>query len=225
MLRRAASMAFVTATGLGLALAHADTAIPVADDGQSGEAHGRTALHHLGDAVPPLNHLFLQTVVSTFVRRCGVETLPCQISSMCRAHNSELQAASRAPRPAPSRGRGTQTQKSVRMRRSRCRRPSPFRRSADPRSLPQRLPLAGSTELRANRLLRRRCARHLGAIVRDEGWRRYAGWTGTPSGAHVLQRDARACLLLIDAGARLAVRRRRAGSLLLLGLFSDLSSA
>jgi len=55
-----------------LALAHADAAVAVAHDRQSSEAEDTTALHDLGDAVDR-DHLFLQTVVTTFVLNARLE--------------------------------------------------------------------------------------------------------------------------------------------------------
>ena len=48
---------------LRLALAHADAAVAVADDGQRGEAEDAAALHHLGDAVDR-DHLLAQAVAA-----------------------------------------------------------------------------------------------------------------------------------------------------------------
>src|SRR5690606_9953020 len=49
----------------GLALAHADATVTVADHGQRGEAENPAALHHLGDTVDG-DHLFAHAVVTFF---------------------------------------------------------------------------------------------------------------------------------------------------------------
>ena len=81
MLRRAASIALVHGDRhfLGLALAHADAAVAVTDDGQRGEAEDTATLDHLGDAVDR-DHLFLQTVVVAFGLRAGLKL--CHFDSL-----------------------------------------------------------------------------------------------------------------------------------------------
>ncbi|MDT4878841.1 hypothetical protein FQZ97_1144720 [compost metagenome] len=51
---------------LGLAFAHADAAIAIANNGERCEAENATALDHFGHAVDR-DHLFAQTVVTRFV--------------------------------------------------------------------------------------------------------------------------------------------------------------
>jgi hypothetical protein len=67
ILRRASSIAFCAAPGhfAGLALAHADAAIAITDDGQCCETEDTAALHHLGDAVDR-NHLLAHAVIALF---------------------------------------------------------------------------------------------------------------------------------------------------------------
>jgi hypothetical protein len=54
----------------GLALAHADTAVVIADHGQGGEAENPATLHHLGDAVDR-DHLLLQAIALLFLLLYG----------------------------------------------------------------------------------------------------------------------------------------------------------
>jgi len=55
-----------------LALAHADATVAIAHHRQCSEAEDTTALHDLGDAIDR-DHLFLQTVVTTFVLNAWLE--------------------------------------------------------------------------------------------------------------------------------------------------------
>src|SRR4028119_1683823 len=55
---------------LGLARAHADATVAVADDGERGEAERASALHHLGDAAHRA-HIFPQAVFGALGRRAG----------------------------------------------------------------------------------------------------------------------------------------------------------
>mmetsp|Transcript_23374 Transcript_23374/g.55594 ORF Transcript_23374/g.55594 Transcript_23374/m.55594 type:complete len:232 (-) Transcript_23374:4076-4771(-) len=57
---------------LGLALAHADAAIAITDDGQRCEGQRAATLHDLGHAVHR-DHLFLQAVVIAFGLRAGLK--------------------------------------------------------------------------------------------------------------------------------------------------------
>ena len=74
---------------LRLALAHADAAVAVADDGERREAEDPAALHHLGDAVDR-DHLLAQAVAAVILllRLARIGTLLCHV-----IESSELEAA------------------------------------------------------------------------------------------------------------------------------------
>src|ERR1019366_8801550 len=74
---------------LGLALAHADAAIAVADDGERREAERAAALDDLGDAVDR-DHLFLQAVVAAFA--LGTRLKLCHLRIPVLVSRSELEA-------------------------------------------------------------------------------------------------------------------------------------
>src|SRR5690348_9254117 len=63
---------------LRLALAHADAAVAIADDGERREAQDAAALHHLGDAVDR-DHLLAQPVAAVvlLLRLARIRTLLC----------------------------------------------------------------------------------------------------------------------------------------------------
>ena len=96
----------------GLAVAHADLAVLVADHHQGGEREVAAALDHLGDAVD------VDDAIDQIARAVVLFDVP--VTGFCRGLAiSELQAGfARARRPAHSRGRG---------RRSRCGRTRPCR--------------------------------------------------------------------------------------------------
>jgi hypothetical protein len=75
----------------GLALAHADTAIVIADHGEGGEAENPATLHHLGDAVDG-DHLLLQAIALLFLLLYGsrhdVPRLKLQTVFACRLGQS-----------------------------------------------------------------------------------------------------------------------------------------
>src|ERR1019366_2155893 len=78
---------------LGLALAHADAAIAVADDGERREAERAAALDDLGDAVDR-DHLFLQAVVVAFA--LGTRLKLCHLEFLCSLADQNWRPASRA---------------------------------------------------------------------------------------------------------------------------------
>jgi len=80
----------------GLALAHADATIAVANDGERGEAERTTTLHDLGDAIDR-DHLFLQAVVVAFGLRAGLKFSHC-LDPLCVRTAGRLHGP---PRQAP----------------------------------------------------------------------------------------------------------------------------
>src|SRR5690606_37059484 len=81
----------------GLALAHADAAVAVADHGQRGEAHGAAALDDLADAVDR-DHLFTHAVVAFLLRSvlalCFSHVIPLELQAgFTRGFGQRLDAA------------------------------------------------------------------------------------------------------------------------------------